>query len=96
MPNYGREILGVSCNVTTMIVAEIFAHGSWEPIDIDTALKMPRTRQMRCPECKGRVRAHKEGSNGQQAHVEHSIGHAGCSLGHYFNGRQTPHPKALR
>jgi predicted HNH restriction endonuclease len=32
------------------------------------------------------------GRNGARAHAEHRPGHAGCSIGHYFNGTQTPHP----
>jgi len=32
-------------------------------------------------------------NNTTRAHAEHRPGHAGCSLGHYFNGVQTPHPQ---
>lgn len=49
-----------------MIVAELYANQEWIPVELELALKMPRSRRMRCPECHGRVRVHKEGSDGQR------------------------------
>ncbi len=78
-----------------MVVAELFAYKTWTPIELSVALTIPRTRRMRCPECKGRIRAHKEGSDGQKAHMEHYEAHTGCSRGNSFNGEVSHHPRAL-
>ena len=80
----------------SMIAAELSANQTWTPIDLDHALTMPRSRRMRCPECHGRVRAHKAGQDGQKAHMEHYERHAGCSRGDSFNGTPAPHHKALK
>lgn len=77
------------------VVAELWADAKWVPITIDLALKMPRGRRMRCPECHGRVRAHKEGSTGQKAHMEHYERHPGCSRGDCFDRKPRPHQRAL-
>lgn len=79
-----------------MTVAELSANKTWVSIDIDTALSMPRTRLMRCPDCHGRIRAHKAGRDGQKAHMEHYERHEGCARGDCFNGSATRHPKALK
>lgn len=79
----------------TDIAAELHANGSWQPIEMELALKMPKTRRMRCPECHGRVRAHKAGKDGQKAHMEHYERHAGCSRGDSFKGSPSPHPRAI-
>jgi predicted HNH restriction endonuclease len=34
-------------------------------------------------------------NNTTRAHAEHRPGHSGCSLGHYFDGRKTPHPQQI-
>lgn len=31
-------------------------------------------------------------NNTTRAHAEHRPGHSGCSIGHYFDGKRTPHP----
>lgn len=74
---------------------ELKAHGKWQPIELALALRMPRERQMRCPECHGRVRAHSAGRNGQVAHFEHYENNSGCSLGFNFDGTSRKHRKAL-
>ena len=74
---------------------ELFANRTWTAISITDALKMPRSRLMRCLECRGRVRPHREGSDGQRAHMEHYERHRGCSRGDCYEGRSTPHPRAL-
>lgn len=78
-----------------MDAAQIFANGAWTPIDLALALKMPKRRVMRCPECHGRIRAHKVGANGEKAHMEHSERHKGCSRGDCFEGVTSMHPKNL-
>jgi hypothetical protein len=74
---------------------ELKAFGKWEAIELSQALKMPRERLMRCPECWGRVRAHAAGKDGQVAHFEHYENNPGCSLGFNFNGTRRKHKKVL-
>jgi hypothetical protein len=81
--------------MTEEIACEVFARNEWQGIDLQLALKMPNTREKRCPECHGRVRAHSVGSNGMKAHMEHFERHKGCSRGNYFDGTATLHPSAL-
>ena len=78
------------------IACEVFAHGAWTGINIALALKMPRGRTKRCPECHGPVRAHSAGVNGMKAHMEHFARHSGCSRGDCFDGNARPHPDAVR
>jgi predicted HNH restriction endonuclease len=35
-------------------------------------------------------------NNTTRAHAEHRPGHAGCSLGHYFDGTHRPHPQQVK
>lgn len=58
-------------------------------------LRMEPRPLLRCPECHGRVRAHKEGTTGQRAHFEHFAAHSGCSLKPTFRGVRSRHPEAL-
>ena len=74
---------------------ELWANGCWQPIEIDLAVKMPKSRRMRCPECGGQVRAHRVGSSGQDAHFEHLERHKGCSRGDCFDGAKRPHHRPL-
>jgi hypothetical protein len=67
---------------------------AWDSMSIDDMLARGRG-EMRCPECRGRVRAHKSGTTGQGAHFEHREGHKGCSLGSSFDGTKRPHPNPL-
>jgi hypothetical protein len=48
----------------------LFAMVEGAPMGIFEALAF-QPKDMRCPECKGRIRAHKEGTNGMKAHFEH-------------------------
>lgn len=77
-------------------VAEVTVKGAWQAIDLDTALRLHRTRVMRCVECHGRVRAFREGSNGQVAHMEHEHRNKGCSRGDCFDGTPRIHHRPLR
>ena len=78
------------------IACEVYANKQWQGIDLALALKMPKTRIKRCPECHGRVRVHSAGSNGMRAHMEHFTRHAGCYRGDCFDGHSRQHPDALR
>jgi hypothetical protein len=53
------------------------------PMEIKTALEI-RARKpsadFRCQECGERVRAHKKGTTGQEAHFEHLSANPGCKL----------------
>lgn len=66
------------------------------PLKVSIALDMPFKPALRCIECHGPVKPHKQGINGMRAHFEHLVGHPGCSLGTYFDGHKRPHPDALR
>lgn len=77
------------------VACELFANRAWTPISLDHAMQMPRSRLLRCLECRGRVRAHRQGSDGQRAHLEHYERHTGCSRGDCFAGVSTLHPRAL-
>jgi hypothetical protein len=79
----------------TDIAGELHANGIWQPIELELALKMPKTRRIRCPECHGRVRAHTAGKNGMKAHMEHLERNPGCPRGDCFDGTPRRHPKAL-
>jgi hypothetical protein len=78
-----------------MIVAELYANKQWHSIEIELAFQMGPSRLMRCPDCHGRVRAHKAGTTGQRAHMEHYERHCGCSRSAAFGGERPPHPSAL-
>lgn len=74
---------------------ELWANKTWTQVDVASVLTKYTGRKLRCRECHGAVRAHSAGKDGMRPHFEHLIGHSGCSLGHYFNGTQTRHHKAL-
>ena len=75
---------------------ELYANKTWHTITIEQALTSYAERELRCPEWHGAVRVHRASSDGvMAAHFEHRIGHKGCSRGHYYDGTQTRHPKAL-
>jgi hypothetical protein len=74
---------------------ELYANQTWNSIGISDALRMPRSRMMRCPECHGRVRAHRQGTTGQREHFEHYERHKGCSRGDCFDGNLRKHFAAL-
>ena len=76
---------------------EVKVGKDWVVITIDKALELHPDRIKRCPECHGKVRAHKTSVDGMRAHFEHFDAHAGCSRsrGVRFSGRSTRHPKAI-
>lgn len=75
---------------------EIKLREGWSEICISLALMLHRERLLRCPECKGQVRAHQQSADGTvRAHFEHLKGHKGCSRGHYFDGTRSPHPRPV-
>ncbi len=74
---------------------ELWANNRWNVISIDLGRRLPPERRMRCPECHGRVRFHKEGKNGETAHFEHSERNAGCSKGDCFDGTPRRHRRPL-
>jgi hypothetical protein len=78
------------------VACEVLDRKVWTGIDITLALKMPKTRLKRCPECHGRVRAHSAGSNGMRPHMEHFNRHVGCSRGDCFDGNSRLHPDTVR
>lgn len=67
----------------------------WEKIDIAEALPIRSEFLMRCCECHGRVRAHKEANNGMRAHFEHRRAHEGCRLSTKYSGTDSLHPDAV-
>jgi hypothetical protein len=75
---------------------ELWANGKWQVVGIDDVVEKWSERRIRCIECHGAVRAHRQGSDGHPAHFEHTSAHSGCSLcpGHW-DGNQRPHPKKL-
>jgi hypothetical protein len=75
---------------------EIKMQGEWRRIGVTAAVCIGRDSLMRCAECHGRVRVHKAGTTGQQAHFEHYTSHTGCSLTpRNFSGHRSLHPNAL-
>ncbi len=74
---------------------EVLVGRDWTAVDLATALRLAPKRMKRCIECRGRVRAHRAGSDGQRAHMEHFERHHGCSRGDCFDGTQTEHPRAI-
>jgi hypothetical protein len=74
---------------------EVKSGTQWVAIGIEEALER-RGEKMRCPECHGPVRPHKEGTTDQRAHFEHLTKHVGCALkDNTFSGTSSPHPNAL-
>lgn len=77
-------------------VCEERINGHWVRRAVAEVLTAAARSPIRCPECHGRVRAHKEGTTGQRAHFEHMKRHEGCSLKKStFSGRRARHPEAL-
>lgn len=75
---------------------EIKIGGRWTVVAIDDALQSYRDELKRCPECHGRVRAHKAGTTDQRAHFEHMNANPGCSTKpSTFNGHRARHPHAI-
>lgn len=81
-----------------MNTCEILEQKTWVEASIDEVLarrELGHTVSTRCPECHGRVRAHKSANNGMDAHFEHLQAHEGCFNSTTFNGRRTQHPKPI-
>lgn len=76
---------------------EVKVGKKWVTVSIDRALGLHPDRVKRCPECHGKVRAHKAGVDGMRAHFEHFIAHDGCSRSRSvkFSGASTTHPRPL-
>jgi len=76
---------------------EVKVGKDWVIVPIDKALGLHPDRIKRCPECHGRVRAHKTSVDGMRAHFEYFVAHTGCSRSRSvpFSGESTPHPKAI-
>ena len=74
---------------------ELRLRGDWVEIALSEALRLHPSREKRCPECNGQVRAHKAAENGMRAHFEHYEANPGCSLGPIFSGAPSPHRKPL-
>jgi hypothetical protein len=65
--------------------------GRWESISVEEAKALGSLEIKRCPQCHGRVSAHKAGGK-TPAHFEHLPKHNGCRLSHRFDGNVRPHP----
>ncbi len=80
--------LSITCNARI--------EGHWVPMDVAEALRRGTAVTLRCPECYGPVRAHKKGTTGQAAHLEHAQGHSGCSFSGAWDRRShSRHPLAI-
>ncbi|SDP77307.1 hypothetical protein SAMN05428967_3366 [Phyllobacterium sp. YR620] len=75
---------------------ELWANRAWVAVTIEDVLSKFNGRIMRCMECHGSVRPHKEGVNGSVAHFEHKDAHRGCSFSISFDGTRRVHPKPVR
>jgi hypothetical protein len=82
------------------IELQVFANGAWHGVSTDVALTLAKTRTMRCEDCDGAVRMHRE-SRGKihiPAHAEHLARHEGCPRSdEWKKGPQvrSRHPQAL-
>jgi len=74
---------------------EAWIKGKWTVVPVEAARVRPAT-VVRCLECHGPIVLMQAGRNNTtRAHAEHRPGHAGCSIGHYFNGVRKPHPQQV-
>lgn len=80
--------------IDDMDVCEMQTETGWVRIGIDEALER-RAEAMRCVECHGPVRAHRQYIDGSRAHFEHLRAHPGCSTKpSSFTGTRSRHPDA--
>ena len=84
----------------SLLECQIDEGGDWRPISIDDAIEREarlgtKLKRMRCPICKGPVKAHRNISGVQKAHFEHLEEHAGCEHCKNFDGTTRDHPAAL-
>lgn len=77
------------------VTCDVWRGNRWEEIDIDEAIPIRSEYLMRCCECHGRVKAHRQANNGMRPHFEHWAAHDGCSRSTRFSGTRSPHPEAL-
>lgn len=77
------------------VTCQVWRGDQWEEIDIIEALPIRSEFLMRCCECHGRVRAHREANNGMQAHFEHRRAHKGCRRSTKYTGMDSLHPDAI-
>ena len=74
---------------------EAWTNGKWKIVPVQVARTRPAL-VVRCLECHGPIVLMQAGRNNTtRAHAEHRPGHAGCSLGHYFDGKREPHPQQV-
>lgn len=64
-------------------------------MNIADAPEVRRSMHFRCPECWGRLIAHKKSIPGGRAHFEHHHDHGGCSRAGKFGGTPRRHPEPL-
>lgn len=77
------------------VTCEAWRGDQREAIDIAEALPIRSEFLMRCCECHGRVRVHREANNGMQAHFEHRRVHRGCRRSTKYTGMDSLHPDAI-
>lgn len=74
---------------------EAWIDGKWTVVSVQTGIGRPGLK-VRCVECHGPIVLMRAGRNNTtRAHAEHRPGHSGCSIGHYFDGKRTPHPQQV-
>lgn len=74
---------------------EAWINDRWTVVPVQNARTRPAL-VVRCLECHGPIVLMQAGRNNTtRAHAEHRPGHAGCSLGHYFDGTRRPHPQQV-
>ena len=82
-------------NMHSNSYCEAWIDGKWTIVPVQTGINRPGLT-VRCLECHGPIVLMRSGRNNTtRAHAEHRPGHAGCSIGHYFNGTRTPHPQQV-
>lgn len=77
------------------VICDVWRGNRWEEIDITEALPIRSEYLLRCCECHGRVRAHRQANNGMPAHFEHRVAHSGCGLSTKYSGKGSLHPDAV-
>jgi len=74
---------------------EAWIGNKWTIVPVQSARLRPAL-VVRCQECKGPILLMAAGrNNSTRSHAEHHPGHAGCTLGVQFDGRQRPSPQPV-
>ncbi len=74
---------------------EAWIRSKWTIVPVQMGINRPGLN-VRCLECHGPIVLMRAGRNNTtRAHAEHRPAHAGCSIGHYFNGTRTLHPQQV-